>query len=128
LNQVINLPHLSNIRLNPKVRIVKGIEYLEWCVNAKKLVPLSVSPTLENPAPFPLFPMGVMIVVATDLLLSEKGLLQSLVELLKGVKVSSNQRMKKNERTTETQLPMFVLLFYNRMIFQMWSSSSIRPR
>lgn len=107
LSKMVEIPML-NLKSNSPVKIVKGIEYLEKCAEAKALLPLTHSTVPDpNASTFTwLFPsgkkkknivskiftfllcvffhfLGCLIVVATDLLLSEMNLFPTLLAGLK---------------------------------------------
>jgi hypothetical protein len=87
----VEIPKLVQCKLDPSIKIIKGVEYLDLCSKQRKYVTPS---TTEN-----LFPagqlneaivntyLGGIIVVATDVLLQVDEILDKIVQLLEKFKV-----------------------------------------
>ncbi len=76
LNQV---SYVRNLKLNPLLTFVKGIDYLESCCVHKRLV----SPQLQDR----LFPNGGIVVITPDVVLQEDDIIPKVAKLLEVVKV-----------------------------------------
>ena len=91
MSRLIEIQHFVRLKTSTNVKIVRGLEYLEACAQAKTFLTLQPSTVANDVSPYSLlFPGGVMLIVATDVLLSENDLLPQLVNSMKEMKVSND--------------------------------------
>jgi len=78
LNNTINIPNFMPVKTDPRVRFVKGIDFLENCCKAKTFL----QPTnLET-----LYPGGVLVVFATDILIEVDDAVNKVITMLENEK------------------------------------------
>lgn len=88
----MEVPNLQNCKLNPHLQIIRGIDYLENCCKTKQLLTIPESEKLFKNGKLNFYFLfilsilkGGIIVPATDIILEEDNILNSIINLLKKV-------------------------------------------